>query len=330
MYSSERTMRSRPVDRARRGSEKKAGKSSGERQRLVSLVVCLAVFLVVYIGKGVAPGQLQQTGRQLLMMIGGNIDFQSAFSELGVALAERGVFFDGLEAFCAEVFGAEQEQTVSAFFDEEKQVDREQRFLNSGPDRVQLTAHYLHLEQLPEKWFVEIKEQQPVAPEPETVPAAGIVLMEVEYQGKMLPDGYTMDVLSLGGLETAAPVMGPIWSGYGYRDHPIDGVYKFHNGLDIGGNQGDVIGAFASGTVEYIGRNDVYGNYLQIDHGSGVKSFYAHCSKLCVQKGQQVVLGEKIAEVGATGSATGPHLHFEVKCAGVHVDPAHYIRYERI
>ena len=83
--------------------------------------------------------------------------------------------------------------------------------------------------------------------------------------------------------------------------------------------------AFASGTVEYIGQNDSYGLYLQIDHGNGVKSFYAHCSKLLVQKGQPVKIGETVALVGSTGTATGPHLHLELKYQKMHVNPAYYV-----
>ena len=58
--------------------------------------------------------------------------------------------------------------------------------------------------------------------------------------------------------------------------------------------------------MDYIGKNDTHGLYLQLDHGNGIKSFYAHCSKLCVSKGQLVAAGEKVAEVGSTGVATGP------------------------
>ena len=123
--------------------------------------------------------------------------------------------------------------------------------------------------------------------------------------------------------------MGRLWSEYGYREHPIDGEYKFHSGVDLGAESGTDILAFAAGTVEFIGYSDAYGNYLQVDHGQGIKSFYAHCSTLCVKKGQRVDMGECIARVGSTGSATGPHLHFELRCAGQVIDPGYYINYEK-
>ena len=148
-----------------------------------------------------------------------------------------------------------------------------------------------------------------------------------DYSGEELPNNYTMDQLSLGDLETVTPVLGYINSGYGYRDHPISGVYQFHGGVDISGKTGDPIQAFAAGTVEYVGEDDSFGLYLQLDHGNGVKSFYAHCSAVCVKKGQTVALGEKIAEVGASGTATGPHLHLELKYNKMHLNPIYYITY---
>ena len=71
-----------------------------------------------------------------------------------------------------------------------------------------------------------------------------------------------------------------------------------------------------------MGENDDHGLYFQIDHGNGIKSFYAHCSRICVTTGQTVSAGEKVAEVGSTGNSTGPHLHLELAENGVPTDPA--------
>ena len=88
---------------------------------------------------------------------------------------------------------------------------------------------------------------------------------------------------------------------------------------------GDPIAAFAAGTVEYTGENDSYGLYLQVDHGNGVKSFYAHCSKIEVVKGQAVAMGDTVARIGSTGTSTGPHLHLELKFNKTHLNPAYYV-----
>lgn len=308
-------------------------KANRERARLIQLMICLVLFLMVFVGKGVFPQRVQQVGGQLLALIGENTDFRQAFAQLGQSLAQQESVLGEIGEFCVEVFGAKSSDAVPAWSEAENISEEERQFLNSEPDQASLTAHYLRLDQVPESWFSDTAEQsneeaeQPV-PELMQIPAVGTIMLHVDYQGPELPEGYTMDQLSLGNLETTTPVMGTLWSQYGYRDHPIDGDYKFHNGVDIGADFGKDIGAFAAGTVEYIGENETYGNYLQIDHGQGIKSFYAHCSKLCVQQGQEVARGEKVAEVGATGNATGPHLHFELKCAGQHIDPAYYIQYK--
>ena len=134
--------------------------------------------------------------------------------------------------------------------------------------------------------------------------------------------------LGLDASETVAPVMAAVSSPYGWREHPIDEEEKFHAGVDLAANYGEPIGAFADGTVDYIGESPAYGQYLQLRHAGGVTTFYAHCSKLCVQQGQEVEKGEKVAEVGDTGNVTGAHLHFEMKIDGVLVDPLYYIETE--
>lgn len=321
-----RTASRRSGGRTKSSKKKRAGR---EQARLLQLAVCLALFLTVFIGKGVFPQRAQQAGEQLLSLIGNNTDFRGAFARLGQSLAQQDSVLGELGEFCVEVFGRPQDDAVPVLAQAQEQTEQERQFLNSDPDQAALTMHYLRLGQVPEAWMPAANEQtdtemtdQPQAPE------VGAVILAVDYDGPELPEGYTMDQLSLGGLDTVTPVMGTLWSEYGYRDHPIDGDYKFHNGLDIGADMGKAIGAFAAGTVEYIGENEVYGNYLQIDHGQGIKSFYAHCSKLCVHQGQQVKAGEKVAEVGSTGNATGPHLHFELKCGAVHIDPSYYIQYK--
>lgn len=123
----------------------------------------------------------------------------------------------------------------------------------------------------------------------------------------------------------ATPVAGYTSSGFGYRLHPIQNVVKFHHGTDFAANAGTEICAFADGTVLAAGEDDGYGNYVKIDHGSGYVTLYGHCSELLVSAGQQVSRGERIALVGATGQATGPHLHLELLHNGVYLNPEFYL-----
>lgn len=117
------------------------------------------------------------------------------------------------------------------------------------------------------------------------------------------------------------PVGGPIVSGFGMRFHPILRVNRMHNGIDIAAPHGTPIKAAANGEVIFAGYRRGYGNTIIIDHGGGVATLYAHCSGLAVSEGTRVSQGQVIGYVGATGLATGPHLHFEVRRNGEPVDP---------
>ncbi len=109
------------------------------------------------------------------------------------------------------------------------------------------------------------------------------------------------------------------------RVHPILHLARPHEGIDVAAPMGAEIEAPAAGTVTEVKWEDGYGNFVTIDHGYGLVTRYAHCSKILVVRGQRVKRGQKIALVGATGLATGPHLHYEVWVAGKPVDPQHYV-----
>ena len=119
-----------------------------------------------------------------------------------------------------------------------------------------------------------------------------------------------------GNLQWPLPVAGTITSQFGYRVDPITGEVSSHTGTDIACAEGTPILAAADGTVTVANGLDSwggsYGYYIQIDHGGGLETLYAHCSSICVTSGQQVQAGEVIGYVGHTGRATGSHLHLEV------------------
>jgi murein DD-endopeptidase MepM/ murein hydrolase activator NlpD len=129
-------------------------------------------------------------------------------------------------------------------------------------------------------------------------------------------------VPSFGGLvQFAWPVHGPITSPFGMRTDPVTGRYQLHSGIDIGADYGVPITASADGNVIFAGWYGGYGNAIIIDHGSGYSTLYAHCSAMYVTANQPVRRGQAIGAVGATGWATGPHLHFEIRRNGVPIDP---------
>ncbi|SCJ45045.1 Stage II sporulation protein Q [Anaerotruncus sp. 2789STDY5834896] len=118
------------------------------------------------------------------------------------------------------------------------------------------------------------------------------------------------------------PVKDPtVTSPFGYRDHPLTGKLDFHTGIDLAVPMDTRIAATLCGVVKEAGQSEVYGNYLLIDHGDGLQSFYGHCNSLLVSAGTVVRQGETIARVGTTGWSTGPHLHFEFRINGVRLNP---------
>jgi murein DD-endopeptidase MepM/ murein hydrolase activator NlpD len=138
------------------------------------------------------------------------------------------------------------------------------------------------------------------------------------------PDVQTFPAATGSGTLTL-PVTGPVTSPFGARTSPTTGAQEFHEGIDIGAAQGTPIRAAASGTVTFAGQMSGYGNVVIVQHAGGLQTRYAHQSAMSVTAGQTVAAGEVIGAVGATGEATGPHLHFEVRLNGVAVDPAPYL-----
>jgi murein DD-endopeptidase MepM/ murein hydrolase activator NlpD len=132
--------------------------------------------------------------------------------------------------------------------------------------------------------------------------------------------------LQLMRLPTRLPIANAeLTSGFGNRIDPFAHTHAFHAGLDFAAEVGAPIAAAAGGTVSFAGFKSDYGNVVEIDHGNGLVTRYAHASRLLVQAGDVVEPGQRIARVGSTGRATGPHLHFEVLRAGSHVDPKRYL-----
>jgi len=128
-----------------------------------------------------------------------------------------------------------------------------------------------------------------------------------------------------GNMVWPVPSCNEIVSGYGMRIHPIYKKYKMHTGIDIDGRYGAAIVAANSGTVILAQWQDGYGYTVIVDHGGGIATLYAHCSKILVDVGQEVKAGQTIAKIGSTGISTGPHLHFEVRKEGKTVDPELYV-----
>ena len=127
----------------------------------------------------------------------------------------------------------------------------------------------------------------------------------------------------LAGIPSLNPVGGAIAAPYGWRTDPWP---EFHKGVDLAANYGDQVRAAAAGTVVSAGWDPGgYGIKVDIDHGNGYHTWYAHLSRTAVEPGQRVTKGQPIAFVGSTGESTGPHLHYQVMYDGQPIDPAPYL-----
>lgn len=135
-------------------------------------------------------------------------------------------------------------------------------------------------------------------------------LSQMELDAKYIKENYAI----------MKPLEGEITSRFGPRNPTVPTVPKYHTGIDIARVTGTVVLAAMEGDVELISSEGDYGNHIKITNGD-VSTLYAHCSKIYVQEGQHIMQGEQIAEVGATGNVTGPHLHFEIRRNDVYVDP---------
>lgn len=139
-------------------------------------------------------------------------------------------------------------------------------------------------------------------------------------------DQYLLDKESfLRSTPTLMPAQGWITSYYGPRISPTSGYLRMHEGLDIGAVPGVPIRAPADGIITFSGVKPGFGNFVQIDHGYGLETIYAHAKSLVASKGQKIKRGDKLATVGSTGYSTGPHLHYEVRVNGTPVDPLYFI-----
>ena len=151
-------------------------------------------------------------------------------------------------------------------------------------------------------------------------------LADVEEQIGLVADAASLQNLALMRMPTRLPVENAeLGSPFGNREDPFTGRRAFHSGLDFAAGQGTVIHAAAGGTVVFAGFKPDFGWVVEIEHGNGLVTRYAHASRLTVKVGALVMPGDPIAAVGSTGRSTGPHLHFEVLHDGEAIDPRRYL-----
>ena len=246
----------RSAQRTRRKAQN-AG-ADQDRIRLVQLAVSLALFLLVYIGRGVFPAQLEAWRTAAAA----NVDFGAAFQNFASAISRGEPVRGALETLCYTLLGGEVEQEEPP-----QPVDDRPEYpsglLSQAPGGG---LSYLNSHGILAGTRLEGREDgaqdaqpSPSQPEPTQPVLETAVAQEYTEDGVKLPRNVSMAFYELGLSETAVPVVGTATSGFGYRDSPIDGENEFHLALDIGAEEGTEIGAFSSGVVEYIGTSDEFG-----------------------------------------------------------------------
>ncbi len=292
-----------PYSRGRRGQKKTSPMNAVERRHLFQLVACGSMFVLLVTVKLLLPGKLDAIGQKVNAALRQNMDIQAVFSAIGEAASGQRDVGQALDEVYEAVF---QPDTFSAYETAAKGADSE-----AEPEAMEsLRASRT------EEAADEAQEQK------ETAEVS--TLAYVLYSNQNLPENACMEQRLLG-FDYCTPADGPISSGFGYRDHPVEGEERFHYGVDIAAQDGSDVCSFADGTVKAVGESSSYGKYVIVTHEGGYETLYAHCSAITVSSGAKVGMGDVLGKVGQTGIATGPHLHFELHQEGVYLNPVYYV-----
>lgn len=318
IYEGKRTAVRKKLPRKNKPAQKGKSADRRDRRRLLQLLVSAALFFVVFAGRGVFAEHIQAWD----MLIRTDADLGAAFRTFGQAIADDESVGSALKTLGVTVFGG---QTVSKEPDDDKTQPPQTEIIplsQTGKLGLERAREYGVMKLLRAGGTQEPEQEPEPEPTPQVVTAVAQAYGE---NGEALPSNVSFAHYELGLDKTAVPVLGEVTSGFGYRTSPMNGKREFHLALDIAASEGTKIGAFADGVVEYIGESDEFGLYLKITHDNGVSSFYAHCSKLLVRKGESVTCGQTVALVGSTGNATGAHLHLTIEKDNIRLDPAYYV-----
>lgn len=261
----------------------------------VKIYAASAVFLFLTAVKLLFPVQAQEIRAQVRSIIDHNDDYTAMVQTLGWGLAESRL---GDELVAA--LGIDRETDGQAPQEQETEESTE-----PPPEETEAAAKTEEEREMSEAEEAFLQEQ-------------------AQYEGMAIPANVRTDMPELP-FAYICPVSGNGSSGFGYRLHPIDQELSFHYGTDFAADSGDDVLAFTDGYVYAAGTSEGYGNYLILTHEGGFSTIYAHLSGYAVNEGEMVSMGQVIGYVGQTGKATGPHLHFELLCDDIYLNPEYYL-----
>lgn len=277
---------------------------SVEEKAVLKLVVCGVIFVLIVALKLLFPETAAGFGRSAALLIGTDADFQEAFAAMGRAVSGEETVGDSLQDAYAAVFNP---SSVSADPEVKSTVSPMSESMSQATKLVS------------EPRLSDVKEELAEGTTGEKQ------LMETETVSYVpaLPENASLEQRNLGFLCTT-PVCGTLTSSFGWREHPVVGDLRFHYGLDLAAEVGTEICSFADGEVFATGESSTLGKYIILTHPNGYRTLYGHCSAVLKLSGS-VTAGEVIATVGESGTATGPHLHFELQNGTLYLNPIYYV-----
>ena len=286
--------------------------SRRELLRWGRVLLCAALLLCMVLTKVNLPDRFEELRAVVAVKMSQSMDYREVFSALGRAASGEATIRESLNDVYIEVFhpseGQAAQTTATGTLSDMSQQATVNALLafsqgqEGGTPHAGNVLHTLVAESAP-------PEETENAETPKADDAEG-----------------TQQAF---GISCTTPAVGWLSSAFGVREHPIEGEKKMHRGVDIAAPEGSSIVAFADGTVIAVGESASLGEYIIVEHAEQLTTTYAHCSKLIAREGAQVKRGEKIAEVGHTGLATGPHLHFALQRNGDYLNPIPYVTLEQ-
>jgi len=327
--------RAKHLSRSRTGAA--GGRRADESRAVRRLVICGVIFVLLVAVKLLFPQAVGQLARSAGRLIGRDADFKEAFAAMGRAISGEEAVSDSLQDAYTAVFnpsgmtadGGEDAAPIRAGGADclEPWAGLAGYAVQKLPCPTQPAVRETVLAQPPAQAEPDAPEADSGQGAAESGPADDDTMtteaISYVYTMPALPENASLEQRNLG-FDHTSPILGALSSTFGWREHPIEGGNKFHYGVDLAADDGADICAFADGTVYATGESSTLGNYIMLQHEGGYITLYAHCSRVTATGGS-VSMGDKIAEVGSTGAATGPHLHFELHDGDLYLNPIYYV-----
>lgn len=297
--------------------------------RMLRMTICITLLCAVGVLRAFFPGATAAVRATVLPMMETELDYRSAITALGETLTGETGIMEVLGDIYIRAFGGTEPENITVTAETEESVDPREPTPASTGAMLPPIEEVIVAPTLPELFSTQ-QTRTPVSPsrQPDGREAAVEVFLarQAEFADLTLPASasFTYEPLR---LEFVAPVEGPVTSSFGFRRHPIIREVRFHFGTDIAAYTGVPFVAFAEGRVVIAGEDNSWGKYILLYHGNGIYTRYAHASAQYVRTGDTVTRGQRIGRVGATGTATGPHLHFELRVDGVYRNPEFYLEF---